>query len=245
VCQQLGTRLNPWRCTRITCLKLKVPFHLRGGSGYRAHRQTARQWKDDVLATGISALSSQSTAMQAVPFQSVLIFAGIAIPGCLIDLASKAWIFNRLGMPGENPTWWICPEFFGLQTSLNKGALFGLGQGQVWLFASLSVGAAVGILYWLFFAGGARDRLLTPALGCVMAGILGNLYDRLGLWSVPGQPNAQVHAVRDWILWQYKDWVWPNFNIADSLLVCGAALLFWHAFLSRPPRESATNSKSP
>ena len=67
------------------------------------------------------------------------------------------------------------------------------------------------------------------SLGMVMAGILGNLYDRLGLsndsWYGPGNtaPGA-VHAVRDWILWQASDnWRWPNFNIADSLLVCGAA----------------------
>lgn len=197
------------------------------------------------MATGVSTLNPQTTAMQAVPLWSYLVFAFIAIPGFLIDLATKSWIFGRLGMPNENPTWWIWQGIFGLQTSLNQGALFGIGQGQVWLFASLSIGAAVGIAYWLFFAGGAKDRLLTPALGCVMAGILGNLYDRLGLWSVPGQQGARVYAVRDWILVQYKDWVWPNFNIADSLLVCGAALLFWHAFLSRPPRESTADSKNP
>lgn len=181
--------------------------------------------------------------MQSVPIRSYLIFASIAIPGFLIDLTTKAWIFGRLGMPGRN-TWWIWPEFFGFQTSLNQGALFGFGQGKVWLFASLSIGAAVGIIYWLFFAGGGKDRLLTPALGCVMAGILGNLYDRLGLWTVPGQPGVKVYAVRDWILFQYQGWVWPNFNIADSFLVCGAALLFWHAFVTRPPRESIAEAKS-
>jgi signal peptidase II len=196
------------------------------------------------LATGVSTLNPSSPAMQAVPLRSYLVFAFIAIPGFLIDLATKAWIFNRLGMPGNQPVWWIWQDIFGFQTSLNRGALFGIGQGQVWFFASLSVAAAVGIGYWLFIAGGAKDRLLTPALGCVMAGILGNLYDRLGLWSVPGQPGDREFAVRDWILFQYKDWVWPNFNIADSLLVCGAALLFWHAFLSRPPRETLADSKA-
>ena len=44
----------------------------------------------------------------------------------------------------------------------------------------LSVAAAVGILWWLFWAGAARQWLLTVALGGVTAGMLGNLYDRLG-----------------------------------------------------------------
>jgi len=42
-----------------------------------------------------------------------------------------------------------------------------------------------------------------------------------------------VHAVRDWILVMIGNWPWPNFNIADSLLVCGAGLLLWHAFRGR------------
>jgi signal peptidase II len=107
------------------------------------------------------------------------------------------------------------------------------------LFAGLSVAAALGILYWLFVTGAAVDRLLTVALGAVMAGILGNLYDRLGLWSMPGNPAQRYYAVRDWILVQYPPWTWPNFNLADSFLVCGAALLMWHAFRSNPQREVA------
>jgi signal peptidase II len=43
--------------------------------------------------------------------------------------------------------------------------------------------------------------------------------------------------VRDWILWQANDrWRWPNFNIADSLLVIGAAVLFFHAL--RQPNQA-------
>jgi signal peptidase II len=112
-----------------------------------------------------------------------------------------------------------------------------MGQGWVSLFAGLSVVAALAILYWLFIAGAARDWLLTVALGLVMAGTFGNLYDRLGLhglrWNFAtplhevGEP---VYAVRDWILVMIGDWPWPTFNIADSMLVCGAALLVLHAF---------------
>jgi len=172
--------------------------------------------------------------MKAVPLNRYLVFFAIAIAGCLVDLATKRWVFDRLGFPG--PTWWLWHGHVGLQTSLNEGALWGIGQGWVVLFSGLSVIAALGILVWLFYGRAARDLLLTIALGCITAGVFGNLYDRLGLPGLTWPPNhplhplgGRVYAVRDWILVVIFGYHWPNFNIADSLLVCGAALLFWNA----------------
>ncbi len=188
--------------------------------------------------------------MKAVPLNRYLVFASIAVGGCAVDLATKRWIFGHLGMPG-GPIWWIWPNRFGFQTSLNEGALFGLGQGWVAIFALLSVVAAVGILVWLFGAGAARDLVLTIALACITAGILGNLYDRLGysglVWANHpahhlGEP---VHAVRDWILVIIFGWPWPNFNIADSLLLCGAGLLLIHAWrIKTPEPDGGTAAQS-
>lgn len=182
----------------------------------------------------LAALSmGDATAMMASPTSRYATFVSIATVGCAVDLATKSWIFAKLGMPSIGPRrniLWIWNGFIGLETSLNRGALFGMGQGKVWLFTVLSVAAAAGILYWLFFEGAVRNRILTVALGCAMAGILGNLYDRAGLWSIPGQPGVSVHAVRDWILLQFRGRDWPNFNVADSLLLCGAVLFTWHAF---------------
>jgi len=176
--------------------------------------------------------------MPAVPKSRYLAFFAIAGLGCAIDLATKSWIFGWLGMPGANPSYWLWNGVFGFTTSLNEGALFGIGQGQTLLFTVLSVIAAVGILYWLFVSGAAHDWLLTVALGCVTAGIFGNLYDRLGL---PGLVYAgrPVLAVRDWLHFKVQGVIdWPIFNIADSLLVCGAALLIWHAFRTEQPKAA-------
>jgi len=166
----------------------------------------------------------------------------IAFAGCGADLLTKSLAFDRMGSPGANPPWWLWESYVGVETSLNYGALFGLGQGKVWLFASLSCIAIAGICYWLYFAGAAADRMLSIALALVMGGILGNLHDRLGLWELPDLPGVREYAVRDWILFRWGDRTWPNFNVADSLLVCGVAVLVWHAFRHDVSRAS-TNSK--
>jgi signal peptidase II len=188
--------------------------------------------------------------MKAVPTSRYLLFSGIALVGCAVDLLTKHWAFASLGMPHQRPSYWLWDEIFGFTTSLNEGALFGIGQGQGLLFSGLSVIAATGIAYWLFVAKAAHDRLLTIALASVTGGIFGNLYDRLGLpglkWGGDGvhQGGQSVYAVRDWLHFKIDHVIdWPIFNIADSLLVCGAMLLIWHAlrFAPTPARADAVD----
>jgi signal peptidase II len=138
----------------------------------------------------------------------------------------------------------VPPDIFCFETSLNEGALFGIGQGMSLVFAGLAVVAAVGILYWIFYGGAGKDTWLTFALGCIVAGILGNLYDRLGLhgltWPQGDKRAGQTaYAVRDWLHFQLRslNFDWAVFNIADSLLVVGAIMLFWRA-VWREPRQS-------
>jgi signal peptidase II len=184
--------------------------------------------------------------MKAVPASRGIVFLAIACSGCVADLITKKLVFDWLGVPDQNShTHWLWTNVVGFQTSLNEGALFGLGQGFVPVFAGLSIIAAIGIFIWLFYAGAARDWLLTISLGCITAGIFGNLYDRLGLmnlvWLNDGvhAPGTPVYAVRDYILVMIGSWRWPNFNVADSMLVCGAILLFWQAMRSKRETESA------
>lgn len=186
---------------------------------------------------------------QAVPASRYLVFFAIATAGCAADLLTKHWVFERLGPPGpRREVQWLIEGYVGLETGLNEGALFGIGQGLSSGFVILSVVSLAAILCWLFIAGAARDWLLTVALGAVTGGIVGNAYDRLGLhglkWGYPAERAGEtVYAVRDWILLQASDKLrWPNFNIADSLLVCGVALLAWHALTA--PDEAETSSSA-
>lgn len=182
-----------------------------------------------------------------VPLRRYLLFLAIAVAGCALDLATKSLAFRKLAW-GE--PYWLWPEHAGFQLSLNEGALFGMGQGKVFFFAVLSFVALVAIPVWLFVYRIANDLWMTIALGGITGGILGNLYDRLGLHGVefpPFHPRAgqTAYAVRDWILWQYNDeWVWPNFNIADALLVTCSAIIFLRVWFEpkspTPEAESAT-----
>jgi lipoprotein signal peptidase len=133
---------------------------------------------------------------------------------------------------------------------VNHGALFGLGSEPAhlvstigsWLrldpaalangvFAAVSLVAVLAIAYWSTRRSTASDWSLCAALGLIMAGTLGNLYDRL-----------VFNGVRDFLYFHWFEF--PVFNIADSCLVCGAFLLLIQAFWTRPsvgapPGESA------
>lgn len=177
---------------------------------------------------------------KAVPRSRYFVFVALAFGLCAADLQTKSLAFKRLGWPNSY-IHWLWEGFFGFQTSVNEGGLFGLGQGFSLVLAGLSICAAVGIIIWLFPFRAAKDWLLTIALGMITAGILGNLYDRLGLHGLqyptdyPGKlPGETVHAVRDFIVMaQIGDWHWPNYNIADCSLVGGALLLAWQAFFTK------------
>jgi lipoprotein signal peptidase len=127
--------------------------------------------------------------------------------------------------------------------AVNHGALFGWLREQETLanttFAAVSVAAALAIAYWSLRRSTARDRALCIALGLILAGTLGNLYDRI-----------VFGGVRDFLHWHYKRaFDWPVFNVADCCLVVGALLLlaqaFWSHSTATAPSASAPGSLSP
>lgn len=189
------------------------------------------------------------SASPALPLNRYFTFLALAGAGCGLDLWTKHAVFRWRGIPRLNNQWWLIDGRFGIETSLNPGALFGMGAGFWWVFALLSVVALVGITTWLFVYRAANDRWITVALGLVSGGILGNLYDRLGLDKLPDVPAEFAHSVRDWILFVWPEVKlqifdpWPNFNIADTLLVTGAIMLVVHAIVwqeaDRPKAKTA------
>lgn len=150
------------------------------------------------------------------------LFWTIALGGAAFDLATKALVFSRVGPPGSRPVSLI-PRILELHTSYNRGALWGFGRSlpnSSLVFAGLSVIAAIAILYYLFVHGGASDAWLTTALGLIMAGAMGNCYDRVML----GHVRDFVHFHVDPIGFDCA-----IFNFADNMLVAGAIVIMFLA----------------
>jgi lipoprotein signal peptidase len=155
------------------------------------------------------------------------------IPGVFYLAAT----FTDHADPGSNWRSALRTLFIDKMPKVNPGALWGIGGGSRdgegdlnHLFALVSVVAAVAIIVWSFRPNVAHDRWLCVALGLILAGTLGNLYDRLVFLGV-----------RDFLQWVYL-YEWPRFNIADSCLVCGAGVLLVHAFFAAPCTQTETAS---
>jgi len=105
---------------------------------------------------------------------SHLVFWSVAVGMLVLDLWSKAWAFSALSPVEERV---IIPGWLTFRRSLNDGAVFGSFTGYVSLFIAASLAALLFVLY-LFSRSGQRHFVLHVSLGCILAGALGNLYDR-------------------------------------------------------------------
>ena len=198
-------------------------------------------------------------AVDPRPLCRVIVFSLLMVCGLAWDLWTKYWVFAVLGYPHRSSDWSAgCPLLWGqfsirLTTSFNQGALFGIGQGWGWLFATMSLIAIGFIIYWLFVRGESHSWWLTCSLGVVTAGILGNLYDRLYWHGCRLPDGSPLYGVRDfidcsipWIQWNEQfqpmlqaQWPYPIFNFADTFLVCGAISLVLQSLLV-PQKEAGT-----
>ena len=135
------------------------------------------------------------------------------------DQATKAAMLATF-RPGEERPF---TEFFSLVLTFNTGAAFSFlasADGwQRWLFAAIAVGAAV-VIAWLLRRGGSR--LYCAGLALIAGGALGNLWDRLAIGKVV-----------DFLLFHYAGWFYPAFNVADSAITVGAALIIIDSFRAR------------
>ncbi len=130
------------------------------------------------------------------------------------DLATKAWVGAAL-RPGEPLA--VTP-FLSFVLTYNAGAAFSFladaGGWQRWFFMALSAGISVAIVALLRRHRGAP--LAALALALVLGGAVGNLYDRVTLG----------HVV-DFVLLHAAGHSFPAFNVADSAITVGVALLIW------------------
>jgi lipoprotein signal peptidase len=140
----------------------------------------------------LSAAGPDSEASSLHHLPSYLRFVGVAALGLVLDLWSKHWAFHSLGQ-GHEPLV-IIPRVLEFQTMLNSGALFGIGGGQTLLFLFASACALL-LVFWMFSQTSRRRWALQVALGAILAGALGNMYDRMVVRLVDHAFPHGSHAI--------------------------------------------------
>ncbi|HEX7008345.1 MAG TPA: signal peptidase II [Phycisphaeraceae bacterium] len=172
---------------------------------------------------------------------AVVRFVLVAAIVLAVDLAVKDWAFHHVAgvpvqldpsrphqppIPPHDPVV-LVPGLLSLKLTTNAGAVFGLGQGGRWVFIAISV-AAVFVVTRVFWRSPAGAWGLHAGLALILAGALGNLYDRVRFSVVRDMLVLLPEVTLPW------GWTWPGganaiypwiFNVADVALVVGVALV--------------------
>ncbi len=174
---------------------------------------------------GLSPVSSASRSLAAGPGQWLALVA-VALSAIAADQATKHVVVNQLAL-GERAHV-IGP--FSIHHLQNSGIAFGLFASATAVVIVLTA-IAVGWMLVFFARSGARHPILPAALGLVIGGSVSNLADRVRLGHVT-----------DFLDFRY----WPAFNLADSFIVIGVAILLGALLFSegRLPAQRAAGNGS-
>ena len=147
----------------------------------------------------------------------------------LLDQASK---FAVLASFREYEVLTIWPVF-NLTLVFNTGAAFSFlsdaGGWQRWFFVLVAVVISLVMVVWLRRLQ-PGERLTGYGLAFIIGGAVGNLIDRLWLGKVV-----------DFLQWHWHEWYWPAFNLADSAITLGVALLLIEGLFTAQPRGDKTS----
>ena len=156
-----------------------------------------------------------------------LVFAAVALLAYGLDLASKQWALSELA-DGDIP---VLGDWLTFHLTFNPGAAFSTGTEFTIVFSLVAI-TAVCVVLW--FARRVADPVWAVAFGLLLAGIGGNLTDRIFRDPAP----LRGHVVDLFMIPN-----WPVFNVADVCIDVAAALILLQAFRnvrldgSRPSRD--------
>ncbi len=154
-----------------------------------------------------------------------------ASAGVIVDLWTKHQAFARLG-PDEEAR--VIPGWLHFKITTNPGAVFGFGEGQHLLFIAVSVAAIIFLFY--LYAQSQRQWFYQLVLGMLLAGVVGNMYDRLAF----GHVRDMIYALPQWP--SLFPWI---FNVADVLLCTGVGLMVLYSLFQSEPRKQPSTAEGP
>jgi signal peptidase II len=151
----------------------------------------------------------------------------------MIDQTTKAWAARRLRFSGDMP---VINGFLNFAYAHNPGVAFSMldegGDTGRWGLSAVALFAAALVLYFFWRTPRSDDRIL-GALALLLAGIVGNVTDRL-----------RLGYVIDFIDVQFGSWHYPTFNVADMAICIGAGLLILDMILTRKKKEPAVEQEA-
>lgn len=139
-------------------------------------------------------------------------YYGLATFVVIIDQLTKWSIVKNMQL-GESIMLW--DPYFGLLSHRNRGAAWGMLQGQFWLFAIVTVAVIIGILYY-FHKEAKGKPLFQVSLMFLLGGAIGNFIDRVFRGEVVDFVNVLIPVI---------NYDFPIFNIADAALTIGVVML--------------------
>jgi len=139
-------------------------------------------------------------------------YYGLAAFVVIIDQLTKWSIVKNMQL-GESIMLW--DPYFGLLSHRNRGAAWGMLQGQFWLFAIVTVAVIIGILYY-FHKEAKGKPLFQVSLMFLLGGAIGNFIDRVFRGEVVDFVNVLIPVI---------NYDFPIFNIADAALTIGVVML--------------------
>jgi signal peptidase II len=149
---------------------------------------------------------------------------GVALPVLALDQLSKLYISRHL-RPFERID--LIPHVLAITYTQNPGAAFSLFANLAPAVRNLALGglaAAAVVILGVLLARGARPTLISLAFALIMGGAAGNLVDR-----------AMRGRVVDFIYVHYYAWSYPVFNLADSAITIGVAIILIHSLFAHDP----------
>lgn len=154
----------------------------------------------------------------------------IALIVMIMDQASKWWMLEVVGMLG-NPRVIEVTSYFNLVMAWNRGVSFSLfwheAEYMPYVLSAVALGIVVFLLSWLRKA----DRpFLAVSIGMVIGGALGNVVDRL-----------RFGAVTDFLDFHVLGYHWPAFNVADTGISVGVALIVIDSLFGDQDTDGETN----
>ncbi|WP_409978463.1 signal peptidase II [Anoxybacteroides rupiense] len=147
---------------------------------------------------------------------SCVLYYLIALIVIIIDQFTKWLVATRMQI-GESIS--VIPNVLYITSHRNRGAAWGILQGQFWLFYLITIIVVIGLVFYIRRLP-REERLFGVALGFMLGGAIGNFIDRL----VRKEVVDFIHTY----IFTYN---FPIFNIADSALCIGVALVFLQTFI--------------